>query len=179
MTKYVVTEAANKIAYDALQVHGGTGYMREFKVERLVRDARITNIYEGTSQLQIVAALGGVLNDVLDKLFLEKQAKDYKGGLSRLAECLKEIYEIFKDSLKYVLDKKDPVFQDAAAKDLVELYSYIYIGYLLLDQACKDTRKIFVANRFVINALSNAKRNAESIKNELFADLLHADNILI
>ncbi|MGE5362664.1 MAG: acyl-CoA dehydrogenase family protein [Bacteroidota bacterium] len=179
MTKYVVTESANKIAYDALQVHGGTGYMREFKVERLVRDARITNIYEGTSQLQIVAALGGVLNDVLDKLFLEKQAKDYKGGLSRLAECLKEIYEIFKDSLKYVLDKKDPVFQDAAAKDLVELYSYIYIGYLLLDQACKDTRKIFVANRFVINALSNAKRNAESIKNELFADLLHADNILI
>lgn len=179
MTKYVASEASNKITYDALQIHGGTGYMKEFKVERLARDARITNIYEGTSQLQVVAALGGVLNDVCAEFFQEKQQKEYKGGLSRLADCLKEIYEIYQDSLKYVLGKKDPVFQDAAAKDLVELYSYIYIGYLLLDQAEKDTRKVFVANRYVINALSNAKRNAESIKNELFADLLHADNILI
>ena len=65
----MLAEGSNKITYDALQIHGGTGYMREFKVERLVRDARITNIYEGTSQLQIVAAIGGVMNDILAEHF--------------------------------------------------------------------------------------------------------------
>jgi hypothetical protein len=85
--KYFCTEAANRIAYDALQVHGGTGYMREFKVERLVRDARITNIYEGTSQLQIVAAIGGAVTDVMADFFAEREAKSYRGGLAGLARA--------------------------------------------------------------------------------------------
>ena len=52
IVKYTITEMANQITYDSLQIHGGTGYMKEFSIERLARDARITNIYEGTSQLQ-------------------------------------------------------------------------------------------------------------------------------
>ena len=72
ITKLVLTESANKITYDSLQIHGGTGYMKEFRVERLARDARITNIYEGTSQLQVVAAISGVLNDVLKDYFNER-----------------------------------------------------------------------------------------------------------
>ena len=178
MTKYVITEAANKITYDALQIHGGTGYMKEFKVERLVRDARITNIYEGTSQMQVVAASGNVINDVLAEYFAEKEKKEYKGGLARLAKFLKEIRIIFKDCLKYVLDKKDTDFQDVAAKDLLELYSYLYIGYLLLDEAENEPRKIFIANRYILNAAANARKNAESIKNELFSDILHTEEIL-
>ncbi len=179
LSKFVLTESANKITYDSLQIHGGTGYMREFRVERLARDARITNIYEGTSQLQIVAAIGGVLNDILSEYFNEREKKDYKGGLERLADHLKEIRLIFYDCLKYVIDKKDSAFQDVAAKDLVELYSYIYVGYLLLDEAEIESRKIFVANRYILNSLSNARKNSESIKNELFSDLLHTDKILI
>ena len=66
-----------------------------------------------------------------------------------------------------------------AAKDLVELYSYLYIGYLVLEEAEEDARKVFIANRYIINSLSNAQKNAASIKNELFNDLLHADKILI
>jgi hypothetical protein len=179
LSKYVLTESANKITYDSLQIHGGTGYMREFRVERLARDARITNIYEGTSQMQIVAAIGGVLNDILSEYFNEREAKDYKGGLSRLSDYLKEIRAIFYDCLKYVIDKKDHSFQDVAAKDLVELYSYLYIGYLLLDEAEIESRKMFIANRYILNSVSNAHKNAESIKNELFSDLLHTDKILI
>jgi alkylation response protein AidB-like acyl-CoA dehydrogenase len=179
LTKYILTEAANKITYDALQIHGGTGYMHEFKVERLYRDARITNIYEGTSQLQIVAAFGGVLNDVLAERIDVYEKKNYEGGLDRLANILKEIRTIYKDSLNYVISKKDVSFQDAAAKDMVELYGYIYVGYLLLEEAEKEPRKKFIANRYIINALSNAKKNAESIKNELFGDILHANEILI
>jgi hypothetical protein len=179
MTKYFLTEYANKITYDALQIHGGTGYMKEFRVERLARDARITNIYEGTSQLQIVAAAGGVINDILGDYFNEKEQKTYKGRLDILVNHLKEMRIIFTDCLKYVVDKKDSTFQDVAAKDLVELYSYMFIGYLLIEEAEKEDRKVFIANRYIINALANAKKNAESIKNELFSDILHADEILI
>lgn len=178
MTKYVLAECSNKITYDALQIHGGTGYMKEFRVERLARDARITNIYEGTSQLQIVAASGNVINDVLAEYFGEKEQKEYKGGLTRLANQLKEIRLIFKECLKYVLEKKDTDFQDVAAKDLVELYSYLYVGYLLLDEAEIEPGKAFIANRYILNAAANARRNAESIKSGLFSDLLHADKIL-
>lgn len=179
MCKYVLTEDANKIAYDALQIHGGTGYMKEFNIERHVRDARITNIYEGTSQLQIVAAIGGVINDILAEHFDEKEQKQYKGNLERLAERLKEIREIFRGCLKYVVDKNDKYFQDVAAKELVELYSYLVVGYLLLDEAEVESRKVFIANRYIISAAAKARRNAEAIKNEQFSDLLHADEILI
>jgi alkylation response protein AidB-like acyl-CoA dehydrogenase len=179
MTKYILTENANRIAYDALQIHGGTGYMKEFIVERLARDARITNIYEGTSQLQIVAAIGGVINDILAGHFDEKEKKAYKGNLQKLADNLKEIREIFIDSLKYVVDKKDKYFQDVAAKELVDLYSYLFTGYLLLDEAEIDLRKVFIANRYIVSAIAKAHKNSESIKNEQFSDLLHADEILV
>jgi len=179
ISKYVTTEAANKITYDSLQIHGGTGYMKEFSVERLARDARITNIYEGTSQLQIVAAIGGVINDILKDEFDNKGAKNYSSGLERLNGFLKEIREIFYDCRKYVIEKNDNVFQDVAAKDLVELYSYIFLGYLVLQEAEEEPRKKFIANRYIVTSLANAKKNAESIKNELFNDLLHADEILI
>jgi len=178
MTKYILTESANKIAYDALQIHGGAGYMKDFIVERLTRDARITNIYEGTSQLQIVAATGGVINDLLADHFDKKMKKSYKGALVKLADHLKEIREIFLDCLKYVADKKDAHFQEVAAKELVDLYTFLYVGYMVLDEAEINQRKIFIANRYITNALANARKNSESIKNELFSDLLHADEIL-
>jgi len=178
MTKYILTESANKIAYDALQIHGGAGYMKDFIVERLTRDARITNIYEGTTQLQIVAATGGVINDILADHFEKKMKKSYKGALVKLADHLKEIREIFQDCLKYVTDKKDAHFQEVAAKELVDLYAFLYVGYMVLDEAEINQRKIFIANRYITNALANARKNSESIKNELFSDLLHADEIL-
>ena len=73
---------ANKVTYDSLQVHGGSGYMRDFAVERYARDARITNIYEGTSQLQVVAAIGKLLNRSIDPLLAEWQAAEVPGGLA-------------------------------------------------------------------------------------------------
>ena len=179
VAKYILSESANKIAYDALQIHGGTGYMKEFMVERLVRDARITNIYEGTSQLQIVAAAGGVINDVLAEYFNDWEKREYKGSLSHLLNNLLEIRGLYYESLKYVKDKKDINLQEVASKDLVELYSYIYVGFLLLNEANEDQRKIFTARRFILDALSKARKNAEAIKSELYSDILHADTILI
>jgi alkylation response protein AidB-like acyl-CoA dehydrogenase len=179
LTKYILAESANKITYDALQIHGGTGYMKEFRVERLARDARITNIYEGTSQLQIVAASGGVVNDILGEYFSEKEQKEYRGGLTKLSGHLTAIRHLFLESLRYVLDKKDNSFQDVAARDLVDLYGSLYIGYLLLEEAEREPRKVFIANRYIVNALASARKNAEAIRSETFGDLLHADEILM
>ncbi len=179
IAKYLLSESANRICYDALQIHGGAGYMKEFDIERLARDARITNIYEGTSQMQIVAATGGVINDVLATYFQKKAEYVYKGILTKLADYLKEIRQIFLESLKYVLDRHDKYFKDVAAKELVEIYSFIYTGYLLLDEAEIESRKAFIANRYIVNALARAHRHAAAIKNEQFSDLLHADEILI
>jgi alkylation response protein AidB-like acyl-CoA dehydrogenase len=178
ITKLVLTESANKITYDSLQIHGGTGYMKEFRVERLARDARITNIYEGTSQLQVVAAISGVLNDVLKDYFNDREKKQYAGGLEVLSNHLKEIREILYDALKYVAGKKDTGFQDVAAKELVELYTFLYVGYLLLDEAEENQKKRFIANRYILNALANSRKNSELIKSETYSDILHLDEIV-
>ena len=178
LTKYVVTESANRITYDSLQIHGGAGYMKEFRIERLARDARITNIYEGTSQLQIVAATGGVINDILAGFFKEQEQREFKGALSRLAGYLIQIREIFLKSRQFVIDRKDEQFQEVAARELVEIYTFLYVGYLLLDEAEVNAHKVFIANRYIVSALGQTRRNAEAIHNEQFSDLLHADEIL-
>jgi alkylation response protein AidB-like acyl-CoA dehydrogenase len=179
MAKYVLSENSNRITYDALQVHGGTGYMKEFNVERLTRDARITNIYEGTSQLQIVAAIGGVINDIFADWFTAHEEHENPGNLASLADELKEMRMLFLDALKYVTDKTDKHFLSVAAKELVEIYSYLYTGWLLMDEAAQERRKVFIARRFIIEAAAKTRRNCEVIKKDLFADLLHADEILI
>jgi hypothetical protein len=176
--KYVLTESSNRITYDALQIHGGAGYMKEFRVERLARDARITNIYEGTSQLQIVAATGGVVTDVLKDYFDEHAAKEYKGATSGLAAQVREIRELFLDSVRFVNERKDSVFQEVAARSLVEMYISCYLGYVLLDQAEIEGRKLFIAHRYILRSVSEARMHIESIKNGTFADILHADKIL-
>lgn len=179
MAKYVLSENSNKITYESLQVHGGTGYMREFSVERLARDARITNIYEGTSQLQIVAAIGGVINDILAEFFTAREERESAGSLVQLADELKEMRIIFRDALKYVTDKTDKSLQSVAAKELVEIYSYLYTGWLLMDEAESDSRKVFIARRYILGAAAKTRRNWEVIKKDLYADLLHADDVLI
>ncbi len=79
LAKFTTTEMANKAAYDAIQIHGGVGFMKDFPVERLARDARITNIYEGTTQLQVVAAMpritSGLFRDMVHELLEEEKAQ--------------------------------------------------------------------------------------------------------
>jgi hypothetical protein len=87
--------------------------------------------------------------------------------------------KLFLDCLKYVTDKDDKHFQSVAAKELVEIYSYLYTGYLLMDEAELDRRKVFIANRYITGAAAKARKNAEVIKDDTFADLLHADEVLV
>ncbi len=148
LVKAYNTEMANKAAYDALQIHGGTGYMHDFIVERLYRDARITNIYEGTTQLQIVAAIGGVTSGTAASIIDEYEQEDYS-HVPELHEQLVQAKFNFEKTLVGVreVDKKD--FLTYHSRRLVEMATDIIQGYLLLRDAAFSDRKKRVAEVFI------------------------------
>ncbi|MHC4719790.1 MAG: acyl-CoA dehydrogenase family protein, partial [Planctomycetota bacterium] len=105
MSKYYCSEMCNRVAYDSLQVLGGSGYMRDYACERHARDARITTIYEGTSQLQIVAAVRGVCSRTADKLLGELAEGDYVGEVKDLLEQLAKGAEQLKEAVAFVKEQ--------------------------------------------------------------------------
>lgn len=162
MSKALSTEAANKICYDTIQIHGGTGYMHDFDAERYYRDVRITNIYEGTTQLQIVAAIGGVLKRTLDKRIAELMANLTDDGLiGRLKGKVAEMYALQLEAVKYVADLKDPAYHSLRARNLVENETFIFVSLLMLRDAMKDSSREALAERYVIDAAFDFKRNHE------------------
>ena len=153
LAKLFGSEFCNQVTYDAVQVHGGTGYMRDFPVERLYRDARITNIYEGTSQLQVVAAIRSVLNGgLLQRIgVLAGQVK----GDSFKRECavLVQMTDLLKKAIEEVQKPNNLEFVDFHARRLVEIGGFIAIAYLLIldSERCTCEKNCFEqsARRFV------------------------------
>jgi len=148
MVKLHNTEMVNKVTYDAIQVHGGTGYMKEFNVERHYRDARITNIYEGTSQLQVVAAIGGVTSGVATLVFDEYEDRDYSHA-PELLEKVKKCRNKFDKALITIKDSEDKNFVTFHSRRLVERATDLIISYLLLSDAKHSERKLKVAETFI------------------------------
>ncbi|MBE6369412.1 MAG: acyl-CoA dehydrogenase [Lentisphaerae bacterium] len=162
MCKAMATESANQIAYDTIQIHGGTGFMRDFNAERFYRDARITNIYEGTTQLQVVAAIGGVMQRDADKRLNEMFALEYTGESARLAELVKAMYAKQLEAVKFVADRKDVAYHDLHARDLVEMETYVFVGMLMLRDAQKCEDRFVLAERYILDAQAEfAKRYAK------------------
>ncbi len=153
MCKALATETANQVAYDSIQIHGGTGFMRDFNAERYYRDARITNIYEGTTQLQVVAAIGGVLQRDNDKRLAELMALPFTGKLLRLKEVIAGHHARLLDAVKFVSEKKDPEYHDLMARSLVEMETYVFVGMLLLRDALKCDKRLPIAERYVLDSV--------------------------
>ena len=171
MCKALATEVSNQIAYDALQIHGGTGYMKDFNVERFYRDARITNIYEGTTQLQIVAAIGGVMQRANDARIDEMAALPFEGAAAVLRDKLLAMRAKQLEVVQFVTNKKDVAFHDLVARNLVEMETYIFVGFLLLRDALKCEERFAIAERYILdNELEYNKR---------FARIMAADVKLI
>ena len=106
--KGMTTEYANQNAYDAIQIHGGSGFMKDYTCERLYRDARITNIYEGTTQLQVVAAIrhvttGTYLNQIRD----EYDKIEYKPELQELQHRLQAMTAKYEVAVNRIVETKD------------------------------------------------------------------------
>jgi alkylation response protein AidB-like acyl-CoA dehydrogenase len=147
IAKACCTEMANTVAYESLQIHGGSGYMRDFAVERHSRDARITNIYEGTTQLQVVAAIGGVLGGTLATQLDEYDAQDY-GATPELLARVRHARARLVEATTKVRELDDVRFRDFHARRLVEMAIDVTCGYLML-QAASEARKLLAAQYFV------------------------------
>jgi len=102
LLKGLTSEYANSITYDAIQIHGGTGFMKDFPVERLYRDARITSIYEGTTQLQVVAAIRGVTSGLYGEMMDEYHAEELSSDFDSLKNTLKSMTEEYKEVAAFV-----------------------------------------------------------------------------
>ena len=136
--KAMSSEYANQNAYDAIQVHGGSGYMKDYKCERLYRDARITNIYEGTTQLQVVAAIRHVTTGTYLQRIKEYEAMPVTPELEQLKRVLKQMAEMYEKLVEQVTSQKEEDYIDFHARRLVESAGHLVMGHLLLQDANKD-----------------------------------------
>ena len=135
--KLFSSEYANQLAYDAIQIHGGSGFMKDYPCERLYRDARIMNIYEGTSQLQVVAAINAVTKGTFVDQIGRYAAEEYAASMCPVVEKLKALTVKFTEMVAHVEagEKEVQGFKDFHARRLVETAGHIIIGYLLARQA--------------------------------------------
>ena len=139
LVKLFSSEYANQLAYDAIQIHGGSGFMKDYPCERLYRDARIMNIYEGTSQLQVVAAINAVTKGTFVEQIGRYAAEEYAETMAPVVARLKALTVKFTEMVAHVEagEKEAHGFKDFHARRLVETAGHIIIGYLLARQAGK------------------------------------------
>ncbi len=163
ITKAYTTEMANKVCYNAIQIHGGVGFTSEFNVERHFRDVRITSIYEGTTQLQVVAAIGGIVSGVIFDRLDEYENNDFS-SVSELYKKAQGIRKHLEDSVTFVKDKNSSEFQEFHSGRLVDLAIDTILSYLLCMDALHSERKKKVANLFIQKAAIRIQANMNYIK---------------
>lgn len=165
LAKGLTSEYCNQNAYDCIQVHGGSGFMKDYACERVYRDARITSIYEGTTQLQVVAAIRHVGAGTYRSLMDMYAATDFKAELRPLAENLKALTAIYEEAAAAVAATGSTEYNDFMARRLVEMAGNIIMSYLLLTDA--NTDDMFTASAHIYNKIANAEvaKHAEFIRN--------------
>ncbi len=132
LAKGLGSKYCNQNAYDCIQIHGGSGFMKDYACERLYRDARITSIYEGTTQLQVVAAIRYVTSGAYLSL-IEKYAEEgFSGKLAPLAETLKGLTELYAEAVSKATGAENQAFLDMLSRRLVEMAGSIIMAYLML-----------------------------------------------
>jgi len=163
MSKYYASEMCVRVANDAIQVLGGSGYMKDYAAERYFRDARITTIYEGTSQLQIVAAVRGVASGSFESFVADFENTTY--GDQELDSLKNELIEARKrvqEAIQFA--KSQPTaYLDLAGRRLVDSAIICIVGHLLLKQATALERKRHVARRFIHSQLPELEAKCRQV----------------
>jgi alkylation response protein AidB-like acyl-CoA dehydrogenase len=162
LAKACATEMANQVTYDSLQVHGGSGYMRDFAVERHARDARITNIYEGTTQLQVVAAIGGILGGTLSGQLDKYDGEDF-GATPELLAKVRSARARLAESIARVRELEDVSFRDFHARRLADMAIDVICSYLMLRAAQGDARRLLAAEYYVAAAAARVEGAAAQV----------------
>ena len=171
LVKGMASEYSNQLAYDAVQIHGGSGFMKDYPVERIYRDARITSIYEGTTQLQVVAAIRGVTTGAFLNQIRFYEAQKISPQLEYLKRSLIILTDEFEQAVKKVTSTDDNEFIDFHARRLVEMAGHIIMSYLLLLDTNRDESFLKSAKNYITFAKAQVKANAEFIRVSELSDL--------
>ena len=155
MAKGMGSEYCNQNAYDCIQIHGGSGFMKDYACERLYRDARITSIYEGTTQLQVVAAIRHVTTGTYKSLIDSYAAVEVRPELQGLKDNLAAMTEQMVKAVEAVTAVGDTHYTDFMARRMVEMCGCIVMGYLLVLDANRS--ESFTASATVYNKLAQAE----------------------
>jgi len=171
LVKGLSSEVCNRIAYDALQIHGGSGFMKDYPIERIYRDARITSIYEGTTQMQVVAAITGITKGTLMKQIREYEETKIKPELHTYRRVLITMTEEFENATEKVHEMENKEFIDFHARRLVEMTGNIIMGYLLLLDTNRELRFRKSLEVFLRYARSENREKFEFIMSSSLNDL--------
>lgn len=163
LAKAYSTEMANRVTYDAIQIHGGAGYMKEFIVERLARDARVTSIYEGTTQLQVVAAFPLIANGTLSKYLAQLGERDFRPELMSASSALREMRERLDFCVSYLKNADDWAYSELVSRHLVDAACDAVGAHLLLNQAQRDPARELAAEKFIRDAAPRVRMHAEYV----------------
>ena len=152
LAKMFASEYANEVAYDSIQIHGGSGYMKDYACERLYRDARIMNIYEGTTQLQVVAAINHVTKGTYLEQIMRYEENARTEATKAMGEQLVELRKVYEQVVARVesIDKEANGYKEFHSRRLVEIAGYIIMSHIMLRQAAEceadylNPTKIFV-----------------------------------
>ena len=172
LAKAFSTEYANQTAYDCIQIHGGSGFMRDYTCERLYRDARIMNIYEGTTQLQVVAAIHHVTTGTYLSQMQEYSAAAYSTEVEPLKARVDAMKARFETALEAVKAVDDPEYITFHARRLVEMAGFAILSYLLCRDA-SEAPELFLksANVYVRYAEARVAAHAQFIEGFSPADM--------
>ena len=137
LAKGMNSEYANQNAYDAISIHGGSGFIMEYKSQRLFRDARIFSIYEGTTQLQVVAAIRYITNGTYLSIIKEMLENEVSDDLKPLKERVAKLVELYEAAINKVKEANDQAVHDFLARRLYNMTGDIVMSLLILDDATK------------------------------------------
>ena len=174
LAKGMNSEYANQTAYDAIQIHGGSGFIMEYKSQRLYRDARIFSIYEGTTQLQVVAAIRYITNGTYLSIIKEMMERPICDCAAPMRQRIAKLVELYEDAINYVKEQGDQSLQDFLARRLYEMTADIIMSVLLLEDATRAP-ELFKKSIHVYLRHAEAECTAHHayIKSMTAADLEH------
>jgi len=143
--KYYASEMSMRVANDAVAVLGGSGYMKDYPVERHLRDSRITTIYEGTTQLQILAAVAGVTSGTAQAVIEGLLERQWSDEIAPLVEKIRGGLGLLGEAVEFVKAQPGSSYRDLYARKLVDMAVYLIVAALLCDHAAASDRKLAVA----------------------------------
>ena len=137
LAKGMNSEYANQNAYDAISIHGGSGFIMEYKSQRLFRDARIFSIYEGTTQLQVVAAIRYITNGTYLGIMTEMLEQEVSADMLPLKKRIEGMVAQYEAALNYVKEAQNQEMQDFLARRLYDMTGDIIMSLLIIGDASK------------------------------------------